>query len=757
MKHAFTVRVSRRRFLKVMGTTAGALFIGIGQTQAQDAPDADVPLAILGDQTTQLGAFLRIEPSGRTIIGARDPDCGEGTRTSLPRIIADELDADWRQVVVVPLGPEVISDGDTSRWRYGRQLSGESASIPAAWNDLRHAGALARWLLLHAAARRSGMAVSRLQCANGQVQVPGGRTYSFGELVTAAAQQAPPQTPPALKSPQDYRYIGHGIGDIDAHAIVTGQQRYALDRFDGDPLVAVVLHCPYVQGKLDRIDTADALKVPGVKQVLPIEPEPHQTLGNTPLAPAVAVLATDTWSALRGREALKVVWKQTGRADEDTATMLKQAQALLDSDSEPTTHVRTDGNLEQTFKQARQHVESTYVQPFVAHALAETMTCIAEVGSQHARLVIPTQAPQQALALVQRLTGLTPKQIEIDVPRAGGGFGRRAEQDFVAEAVMLAQAAGHAVKLHWSREQDLQHDLYRPAAVHKLSAAIDRHRRIVGWRQHKASPSMLTGRGVSADRQWTSEVERDALPAGLVGAFESAWFGLDSGLPRGDTRAGSHTVDTFAEQAFLDEIAKATHQDPLQLRLDLLGDDARTLPYSGRGGPIDTGRLRHVLELAAAGIDWKKRRVNGHGLGLAYAYVYGGYCAHAFEVSVRDARLVIHRVVCAVDVGRVINPSGLEAQIIGATMDGISTTLGQAISVAKGQVQQHDFKDYPMARMAHSPRAMQVITVPSERDPAGATGIAMPSAGPALANAVYAATTVRIHTLPLLPELMRLL
>nr|WP_206064204.1 molybdopterin cofactor-binding domain-containing protein [Oleiagrimonas sp. C23AA] len=740
-----------------MAGTAGALVIGIGEVRAQDAPSADVPLAMLGDDVTALGPFLRIEPDGRTLIGARDPDCGEGTRTSLPRIIADELDADWRQVIVLPLGPKVVNENGNARWRYGRQLSGESASIPAAWNDLRQAGALARWLLLQAAVRRSGVAASQLRCRDGRISAPNGKSYSYGELVKDAAQQAPPQTPPPLKVPADYRYIGHGAGDVDAHAIVTGQQRYSSDRFDGDPLIAVVLHCPYVQGKLDRIDTEAALKVPGVKQVLPLEPEPHQTLGNTPLAPSVAVLAVDTWSALRGRDALKVMWKQTGREDESTEALFKQAHALLDSDAEPTTHVRSDGDIDAAFKHARTKIEQVYVQPFVAHALAETMTCIARVENDQAHLVIPTQAPQQALSLVQRLTGLTPQQITIEVPRVGGGFGRRIDQDFVAEAVMLAKAAGQPVKLYWSREQDLRNDPYRPAAVHKLSAALDRHHRIIGWRMHKASPSMLTGRGVSADRLWTSEMERDALPAGLVENYQSSWWGLDSGLPRGETRADAHTVNTFAEQAFLDEIAKATRQDPLDLRLKLLGDSDRSLPYSGRGGAIDTARLRKVLTLAADAIDWKKHRTNGHGLGIAYAYIYGAYCAHAFEVSVRSAKLVIHRVVCAVDVGRAVNPTGLEAQVIGATMDGISTTLGQAISVDQGQVQQHNFKDYPMSRMAHSPRDMQVIVVPSEAAPMGATGIAMPSAGPALANAVYAATTVRIHRLPLLPELMRLL
>ncbi len=747
-----TVRLSRRRFLKIMAGATGALVVGVGTLRAQDA---DVPLALLGDDVTQLGPYLRIEPDGRTIIGARDPDCGEGTHTSLPRIIAEELDADWSDVTVLPLGPAVTRANNVVRWRYGHQRSGNATSIPAAWNDLRQAGALARWLLVQAAARRSGVPANRLLCRAGNVITPSGINYAYGQLAADAARQAPPQTPPALKTPDRYVLVGRGAGDVDARAMVQGRTRFAIDHFPAETLVAVIVHCPWPDGTLASIDTREALQVSGVKQVLQLKPEPGQPLGTTPIAAGVAVLATSTWSALQGRDKLKLTWKPGRHAKADTDALVKNATDLLGSKAEPTMRVRAEGDVDKAEKQHRRRVEAVYTQPFVAHATPEPINCAARVDEDHASLVVPTQDPQQALALVQRLTGLTPAQIDIQVPRVGGGLGRRVDHDFVAEAVMLAKAAKKPVKLLWTRDQGLSHDYYRPLAVHKFTVTLDRHGHIASWRQRMASPSALWRRDTPADQQWTSEASAGALPGGLIENYESTWYGLDSPLPRGPMRGGSDVVNTFAVEGFLDEIAKELRLDPLELRHRLLGEP-RPLPLPG-GGTLDLGRLRAVLDLAAARIDWKRTRRNGHGLGIACHASYGGYCAHAMEVSVRGERLILHRVVCAIDVGRVVNPTGLQAQAIGGTVFGIGTALGQTITLKDGQVQQRDFHAYPLARMAQLPHKVEVYPVESDAPPGGASPVAVPSTAPALANAVYAATTVRIRHLPLMPELLRLL
>lgn len=746
------VRLSRRRFLKVMAGATGALIVGVGTAQAQSD---DVPLALLGDTYTQLGPYLRIEPDGRTIIGARDPDCGEGTHTSLPMIIAEELDADWTQVVVVPLGPEVTRENNVAHWRYGHQRSGDASSIPAAWDDLRQAGALARWLLRETAARRSGISASRLRCENGRVVTPDGKHYDYGELVADAAHQSPPSSALPLKNPDHYRLVGHGAGDVDARDIVQGHTRYGIDMYEDEALVAIVVHCPWPGGNLATVDTTEALKVPGVQRVQQLKPEPGQPLGSTPIAPGVAVLASSTWAALQGRDKLELSWKPGKHTEPDTARLLSAAGKLLDSQSEPTMHVRRDGDLEKAEKHAARHIEAVYEQPFVAHATPEPINCMADVQHDHARLVIPTQAPQKALALVQRLTGLSPEKIDIHVPRAGGGLGRRMDHDFVAEAVMLSKAVGKPVKLMWTRDQDLTHDYYRPLAVHKLKASLDRHGHIVGWRQRMASPSALWHRDMPADQLWTSEADADALPAGLVENLHTSWYNLDSLLPRGAMRGGSDVSNAFVVEGFIDEIAKATKNDPLRMRHQLLGEP-RELDL-GHGATLDIGRLRAVLDLAAARIDWKTTRRNGHGLGIACHASHGGYCAHAVEASVRGEQLILHRVVCAIDVGRIVNPTGLEAQAIGGTLFGIGTALGQAITVKDGQIVQRDLKSYPLASMAQMPNRVEVYPIASQEAPGGASPVAVPSVVPALANAVHAATTVRIRRLPLLPELMRLL
>ncbi len=745
--------LSRRRFLQVMAGATGALIVGVRTARAQQEV-AGVPLPLLGDAVTELGPYVRIEPDGRTLIGARDPDCGEGTRTSLPRIIAEEMDADWSRVEVLQLGPELSHVDGVAHWTYGHQRSGDGSSIPAAWQDLRQAGALARWLLLQAAARRSGISATRLSCRDGVVLAPDGRRFDYGTLVGDALRQAPPQSPPPLKSPDHFTLLGRPAGDIDARAMVTGRQRFAIDEHMAEALTAVVLHCPWPDGRLHSIDTRSALRIPGVRKVLQLKPEPDQPLGVTPIAPGVAVLADDTWSALRGRDALKISWSPGAHADASSAAEQQHAQELLESQAVPTRVVRADGDFESAARHAAHRVQATYTQPFTAHATAEPMNALVRIEADRVLAVVPTQSPQEALTVVQRLTGMDASRIDIRVPRVGGGFGRRLEHDFLAEAVMLAKATGKPVKLLWTREQDLRNDFYRPGAMHRMEALLDRHKRIVGWSVRKASASALAGRDVPADQLWVSEADPGALPAGLLRDYHASWYELDSPLPRGPSRGGADVVDTFATQMFIDEIARQTRRDRLELRMELLGAP-RLLPASGRRGPLDTARLANVLQQAAARIEWDRRRTNGHGLGLAFHHMDGAYCAHAFEVSVRDARLVIHRAVCAIDVGRVINPLGLEAQATGATLDGISTALGQAIHLKGGRVVEKSLRDYPLARMAQLPHAVEVISVPYDAAPTGASAVAMPSAAPALASAVEAATTIRVRRLPLMPELMR--
>ncbi|HZX69871.1 MAG TPA: molybdopterin cofactor-binding domain-containing protein [Rhodanobacter sp.] len=746
------IRLDRRRFLQVLTGAAGALVVGI---RVADAADAPLPPALLGEHFHELGAYVRIDGEGTVLIGARDPDTGTGVATALPRIIADELDADWNRVSVVALGLGVSNDNGQPHWTYGRQVGGTGGSIPAAWRDLRQVGALARWLLLQAAARRLGVSANRLRCDSGTVIAPDGRRVTYGSLAADASQVALPSQAPAVKTASSYQLIGQPAGDVDAHDIVMGQARYAIDHYLGDALVAVLVHCPWPDGTLARIDTGDTLGIEGVVKVIQLKPEPGQPWGSTVIAPAVAVLAKNTWAALQGRAKLKLEWKPGGQGEESSAALERQAVATLGSEAAPTTRVRDDGDFDAASKKAARRFEATYFQPWLAHVTAEPMNCLVRLDKDRASLVVPTQAPQKAWAVVQRLTGLAPDQIDIRVPRVGGGYGRRLDHDFVAEAVMLAKAVNQPVRLLWTRDQDFGHDYYRSGCVHQFRAIVDRKRQLTGWHQRMISASALAHRGVSEDRLWTSELRTEQLPAGLVPNLRSDWYAQQSVQPRGPFRGMPHVSNAFAVESFIDEIAHQMREDPLKTRLRILGEP-RQLSL-GNGATLDIGRLRNVLQLVADRIEWKNWLHSVNGLGIACWHVDGAYVAHAIEAAMQSETLVIKRVTCAIDVGRVINPLGLHGQVAGATLDALSNALNPAITFKNGKIQQHSYKDYPLATMAQLPNDVEVITVSDDRAPSGASFLAMPTAAPALANAVFRASAVRVRRLPLMKELLRLL
>jgi isoquinoline 1-oxidoreductase beta subunit len=749
------VDAGRRRFLAISLTAAGALVVGIRRANA--APTPGVPPELLGDDLTELGPFVRIERDNRIVIGARGCEIGQGVITSLPMLVAEELDVDWAQVRVVQLPYGYVDTDKGPSNRYGDQGAGGSTSVSDGWKDLREAGATARWLLVQAAAKEWGLPAERLRTDAGEVLAPDGRKLSYGALARSAAAIAPPDQPVALKKPEQFRVIGKPTRVVDARQIVTGRSRFGIDEYAADALVAVILRCPYLDGTLESFDDVETRKVAGVVDVITIAgPKPGEPFDG-PLASGVAVLAEHTWAALKGRELLKVQWKQGPWSGESSGALAARANELLDR-NEGGTSVRHDGDYAKARKQARNAVEARYEVPFLAHATMEPPGALIEIKQDSARLVASLQSPGGASEMIARMTGLARKDIEIRMTRAGGGFGRRLENDFVAEAVLVAKAAGKPVKLMWTREDDLQHDFYRPFGVHALSATLDRHKQVSGWTHRCAATPRPYREGGGRKRPInTGCLEADDFPAGLVANLDKTFFAVESGMPRGWWRAPLHTFHAFAVQSFIDEIAIASKQDAVKLRLAMLGEP-RKIPYSGHGGPqFDTGRLAEVLRRCATKIGWGERRDDGHGIGIACHFTFGGYTAHAFEVSIEGRELRIHRAVCVVDVGRAVNPLGVEAQMMGGTIDGLSTALHLAITVKDGQVQQHNFPDYPLLRMAQAPRSVEVEIVASEADPVGAGEMGVPSVAPALANAVYAATTVRVRKLPLMPELMRML
>lgn len=726
--------LSRRFFLQASATAAGGLLLNLHDAAAAE-PGA------------QIGLFVRVDPDGTVTIGARGTEIGQGVKTSLPMIIAEELDADWARVKVVqlPYGVIVAADG-TRAWKYGPQGAGGSTSITDAWEDLRMAGALVRQRLVAAAAARWQVDSAILRTEAGQV-IHGARRLGYGALAAEAAALTPPSTPPVLKTPDQYRILGRPARQVDARDIVTGKARYGIDVREPGAPVAVVLRCPTFDGGVASIDDSAALKVPGVRRVVRLT-GPGETGPFTTLAAGVAVVADDTWSAIKGREALKVVWKPGPHTAESSAGMARSAHELLARPLGAGQVVRKDGDATAAFARAAKRVTATYSVPYVSHAPMETPGGFVHIDGDKARLIASMQQPGGAAAVLRGM-GVPTQNVTMELPRVGGGFGRRLTNDFIAEAAQISKAIGGPVKLVWTRDDDLKHDFYRPAGWHELSAGLDADGRIIAWAHRLASATKYHRRAdVKPDELWTAELYPDDFPARLISDMSLEWHELKSGAPRGSWRAPAHTANAFAVQSFLDEVAHAAGKDPLALRLALL-EPGRQLDYAQHGGPkFDTGRLAGVLKLAAEKIGWGRAMPNGRGLGLAGHFTFGGYAAHAMEVEVgADGAWKIHRCVCAADVGLPINPLGLEAQMMGGTIDGIGTATHAAITVDGGRVQQSNFADYPLITSAEAPD-VEVHVVRSNAPPGGAGEMGTPSAAPALANAIFAASGRRLRDTP---------
>lgn len=695
-----------------------------------------------------IGLFVRIEKDGTTFIGARSPEIGQGVKTSLPMIIAEEMDADWSKVRVEQLPFGIVRGADGAfAWKYGEQGAGGSTNIPDAWADLRHAGARVRQVLLSAASQHWNVPVSELTTGPGIVKHADGRSAGYGELAALAATLPLPTDPPPLKDPKQWRILGTRTRVVDTEDIVTGRARYGLDTTMPGALTAVVTRCPTFDGELKSFDATVAKKIPGVRDVIALPGPKHGEPITMNLAPGVAVIADNTWAALQGQRALKIEWTPGPYATESSASLDAQCAQLFNGTGN---RVRNDGDFDAARAAAAQLIEATYRIPFVSHAPLEPQNACVDVRSDSVLIIAPLQQPGGASRIAAQLTGIDRLKIDVRMTRVGGGFGRRLSNDFIAEAVMLSKQLGKPIKLVWTREEDMRHDWYRPFGQHHLIATLNADHQLTGWTHRLASASKYYRRpDVKPEELWTSELYPDDFPAQLLDNVRMEWFSVDSGIVRGSWRAPAHTANAFVVQSFLDEIAHATQQDPLALRLRLLGA-ARELPYGQHGGPtFNPGRLADVLRLAAQRIGWGRSVPRGRGLGIAGHFTFGGYAAHAMEVSVAgDGSYRIERCVCAVDVGRPINRLGLEAQMMGGTIDGISTARNLEISIKEGQVVQSNFNDYPLLRISDAPD-VEVAIVDSERDPSGAGEIGLPTAAPALTNAICAASGRRVRNLPI--------
>jgi isoquinoline 1-oxidoreductase beta subunit len=459
------------------------------------------------------------------------------------------------------------------------------------------------------------------------------------------------------------------------------------------------------------------------------------------------VVADNTWAALQARKALKIEW-QPGKWSEGSSRVLEQQCRTLVASGEGVQKGRSDGDMAAAWAGAATRVEADYRSPFLAHATMEPPGAVIEIKGDRVKLIASLQSPGGASRMINEMTGIPRLGIDIELPRSGGGFGRRLENDFVAEALIVAQAVQRPVKLVWTREDDLRNDFYRPFGIQRLRAAADRHGRITGWWHRVAATSRKYRSGMDAEPDWVGTLDVDGFPANCVPNYLAEFIDVPFGLARGWWRAPLHTFAAFPTQCFVDEVAVALGRDPLELRLEMLGA-ARDLEYREHGGPVfNTGRLAAVLREAAGRIDYGRRRPAGRGVGLAAHFTFGGYTAHAFEVSSSAGHWQIEHCICVTDVGQVVNPAGVHAQLMGGTVDGISTALGLEITVEGGRVQQSNFDGYPLLRLPDAPR-VETHILPSTMSPCGAGEMGIPGAAPALANAIFAATGRRLRDLPL--------
>ena len=730
--------MSRRQFLVAGLSASGCLVLGIPALGNADTS---------GEGERQLGFFITIEPDGSVIIGSNQPEIGQGVRTALPMLVAEELGVDWQNVSVrqMPLGIVKTADGFT--WKYGGQGVGGSTGLTNNWDYMRQVGASARMLLEEAAASQWEVDVERVYGEKGRVHLKGSdRSIGYGELVKAAARLTPPDEP-ALKPVAEHKLVGQRVKTVDVREIVTGKSKYGIDTFEPGMKVAVIKRSPWLDGKVVSFDDTAAKKIPGVVAVVPIEgPEPGEPYFI--LAHGVAVVADNTWAAIKGREALKVEFSKGEWADESTASFDRQCAELLKGDGQV---VRSDGDFDGALTGADKVVEATYEIPYVNHAPLEPQNCFAHVSGDKCRVIVPTQMPSGVNRGIAAALELPRENISVDMTRVGGGFGRRLTVDYAVEAALVSRATGLPIKLVWTREDDVQHDFYRPSGHHHMIAGLDDKGNPVAWAQRLASASKYYRRpNMTEDRLYQAELYVDDFPARIVENLKLEYFPVKSGVPRGSWRAPAHTANAFVIQSFLDEVAHATGQDPLELRLKMLGEP-RELEYGQHGGPtFNPGRLAKLISFVADRIDYKQALPKGTGIGMACHFTFGGYAAHAMQVSVSDSgQLSIDRIVAAIDCGLPVHPNAVEAQLQGGTIDGISTALNLEITVKDGQIVQSNFDNYPLARIAAIPANFETHILPWDDVPTGVGEMGIPSAAPALTNAIFNACGKRIRRLPI--------
>lgn len=746
--------VSRRGMMKTFGIGGGLLLaipvLSRPATAAYATGAKDMPHGTINDPRV----FVAIAPDGVVTIIAHRSEMGTGVRTSLPMIVADEMEADWSRVHVKQApGDEV---------KYGNQDTDGSRSTRHYLIPMRQVGAAARTMLEAAAAKQWGVPVGEVKAVNHEiVHASSNRKIGYGDLATAAASMPVPDAASLrLKDPKDFRYIGKGqVGIVDLHDITTGKASYGADiRLPGMKYV-VIARPPVTGGKLVSFDGADAMKVPGVEKVMEVQgwpwPSKFQPLGG------VAVIARNTGAAIKGRDALKVKWDDGANANYDSVAYRKELEEAV---RKPGLVVRDDGDIDAAMKAADKVIVGEYYLPHLAHVSMEPPVATAHFADGKIEVWAPVQSPGGTREDVAKTLGIPEANVTVNVTLLGGGFGRKSKCDYALEAALLSKALGAPVRVQWTREDDVQHDFLHTVSAERIEAGLDKNGKVVAWRHRSAAPTIGSTFAAGATHQLALE-----QGMGLVDMpFDIAHVRCENPEAAAHTRIGwfrsvSNIPRAFAVQSMVAEIAHATGRDPKEMLLELIGP-ARIVDLSKsvkglwnygepiENYPIDAGRLRAVVEHVADKGEWGRQVPKGHGLGIAVHRSFVSYIATIVEVAVDDKGvLTIPRVDTAIDLGTYVNPERIASQIEGAAIMGLSLAKHGAITFKNGRVEQKNFDDYPVVRIDESPVKTNVYIVPPAADtpPSGGGEPGLPPFAPALINAIFAATGKRIRALPI--------
>ncbi len=719
--------VTRRTLLKTaLQSSAAALVIGFEVPRAKGAPDKPV--------VNPLQAWVKIDQSGQATLLYSKSEMGQGVSTALPMILADELCLDWKDVRV--------EHAPVDR-AYGSQGTGGSGSVTGMWMPLRTAGATARQMLITAAAQHWGVDAASCTAKQGAVW-HGSDKLLYGELVESASQLPVPDAKTvALKKPEDFDLIGKSLPRTDIPAKTDGSAIFGLDVRVPGMLYAVVARCPVFGGRVKSFDASKAKSMRGVRDVFEI---PAVAQG-THSCGGVAVVAETTYLAMQARKQLQIDWDNGPAVNESSETLRKQFRALVDSNMKVIVDQNgTDAALSNAPQERK--IECDYELPFEAHATMEPMNCTVHVESDRAEAWAPSQSPDQVHGIIRQLTGLAPEKISVHTTFMGGGFGRRYQADFPTEATQIAQHVGKPVQLVWSREDDMTHDFYRPASYHRLTGAVDADGNILAWR-HKQSSTSIAEWFDPRSTPESSELGSTTQMPYLCKSYKLEYLPAKSAVPRAWWRSVEASAIGFVMESFVDELAHAAGADPYEFRVQKLGDTRLVKDaLEARQRPLDTGRFKAVLQLAAEKSDWGNPLPKGEGRGIAVHYSFHSYVANVAEVAVENGHVTVKRIVSAVDIGTPVNPDGIRAQVESAIVYGLTAALKSQITIQGGRAVQSNFNQFTTLAMKETPR-IEVYIVPSTVAPTGIGEPGLPPTAPALMNAIFAATGKRIRRLPL--------